>query len=132
MGKIAESLIGSFLKETQNLKADDVAQAAAQFTEGLQGDMLSPEEIAEEANSIDVNDRTVRIKLTEVQRKAIADMCPEFVPRLRLPEKNQRIIELRQSELNRVIAEASRALPNGVSTISLRQSPTASTPSIRR
>ena len=66
MGKIAESLIGSFLKETQNLKADDVAQAAAQFTEGLQDDMLSPEEMTEEANSIDVNDRTVRVKLTEV------------------------------------------------------------------
>ena len=56
-------------------------------------------------------DAVLRVKLTEVQRRVIASMYPELAARLRLSEKNQRTIELRQSELQRVITAARTALP---------------------
>jgi len=52
----------------------------------------------------------VRVKFTEVQRKAIASFSPELQGRLKLDLKNQRTIELTAEELDRVEERARAAL----------------------
>lgn len=52
----------------------------------------------------------VRIKFTEVQRKAIASFCPELQDRLKLDLKNQRTVELTAGEFDRVEERARAAL----------------------
>lgn len=54
----------------------------------------------------------VNVRLSEAQRKAIADMCPELAPRLRLSEKHQRTIGLQSTELKDVVAAAEKDLLN--------------------
>jgi len=68
------------------------------------------DETDEIANADEPNDTVVRVKLTEAQRKVIADICPGLSTRMRLSEKHQRVIEFRQSELTYVVSEARKAL----------------------
>lgn len=58
----------------------------------------------------DVMDQLHRVKFTEVQRKKIADLCPDLGSRLKLDQKHLRVVELRHSELERVVERAQLAL----------------------
>lgn len=49
-------------------------------------------------------------KLTEAQRKTIAELSPDLSARLKLAEKNERSIELTRAELDRVLESARAAL----------------------
>ena len=52
-----------------------------------------------------------RVKLSDAQRKVIAELCPDLAPRLKLDEPNQRTIELKLPELHRVLGLAEAAMP---------------------
>ncbi len=56
-------------------------------------------------------DELMRVKLSEAQRKVIAELCPDLSPRLKLDEPNQRTIELKRPELHRVLGLAEAAMP---------------------
>ncbi len=55
-------------------------------------------------------DKRLRFKLTEAQRKVMAELCPDLSSRLKLDEKNQRSVELTRRELDRVLELARAAL----------------------
>ena len=59
----------------------------------------------------DCEEEILWVKLTEVQRQVIANLCPDLLPRLKLAEKNQRTVAFGQSELQRVINAAQESLP---------------------
>jgi len=55
-------------------------------------------------------ERRFRIKLTLAQRKAIAELAPSVIERLKLDELDQRIVELTLTELREVKEKAERAM----------------------
>jgi hypothetical protein len=59
---------------------------------------------------LEPSDELLRVKFTEVQRKKIAELCSELSSRLKLDQKNQRVVELRRSELEQVAQKAKPAL----------------------
>ena len=66
---------------------------------------------------------TFPLKLTEAQRKVVADIAPEFTERLKLNEKDQRTIQFSLDELKRInkLAEANKIrAKTGMKRVSLR------------
>src|SRR5438874_11279906 len=50
------------------------------------------------------------VRLTQAQRKVVAEIAPELADRLKLDESNQRTIELTLAELKAMRAKAGRAM----------------------
>jgi pRiA4b ORF-3-like protein len=68
-----------------------------------------PSSADDNAPSSNVEDR-LRCKLSEAQRKIMAELCPDLSPQLKLDEPNQRSVELTRQELDRVLEPARAAL----------------------
>jgi len=56
----------------------------------------------------------LRCKLTEAQRRMVAELRPEFSSQLKLDEPNQRTVEFTRSELDSILEPARAALPEAI------------------
>src|SRR5262245_51320572 len=55
-------------------------------------------------------DQRFPVRLTQAQRKVVAEIAPQLADRLKLDERNQRTIELTLAELRAIKAKAGRAV----------------------
>ncbi len=54
----------------------------------------------------------LRCKLSDAQRKVMAELCPDLASQLKLDEPNQRTVELTRRDMDRVLGLAQAAMPN--------------------